>query len=503
MRTLAGSDGTAASAAAGAHEVAGSRGAQAWWPLALLLLLAAAVRLSTIGLQSFWFDEAFTPVHVIHPSIVGTMKTMSHTENSPPLWYVCIWAWTRIFGTGVVAMRMLSALAGIALVAVAWGIGDELAGRRAAIAAAALTAFNPLLVWYSQEARTYELFALTAALAILCFLRAEREPTGRRMAAFALAGSLALLSHYFAVFLLVPMSLWLLRKRERWKAALPAVAAIGLVGLALIPLLISQGGHGTQWIGQWALRSRLEAIPQYYLTGESGAPLGHGVELLIALPILAGLAYGLRRGLQERERQGALLALALACCGILIPILFVMIGEDFLAPRNLIAAMVPLTALLAVILAASATGRVGAVLTAAAAIAFLAICVDVDLSPRLQRGDWSGVAAALQSPSGSRVIATMHLGSAPLEYYVGGLRGLHSSASVRVREIDEVAYPPLLSTAGKPPSPAFHLASRVDVNGLYVYRFRATSPQVVSVESLRHDGLTSEYSDVLGGPERA
>ena len=66
-------------------------------------------------------------------------------------------------------------------------------------------------MWYSQEARAYGLFVLMSALAMLCFVRALDEPTPRRMAAFALAGALALLTHYFAVFLLVPMALWLLR----------------------------------------------------------------------------------------------------------------------------------------------------------------------------------------------------------------------------------------------------------------------------------------------------
>ena len=49
--------------------------------------------------------------------------------------------------------------------------------------------------------------------------------------------------------------------------------------------------------------SRLQAIPQYYLTGYSGAPLGHGIELLVALPILAGLGFGLWRGARRRARS--------------------------------------------------------------------------------------------------------------------------------------------------------------------------------------------------------
>src|SRR5438046_6295857 len=40
--------------------------------------------------------------------------------------------------------------------------------------------------------------------------------------------------------------------RSRRRAALWAVGALVLVGLALLPLVIAQGGHGTQWIGRWS-----------------------------------------------------------------------------------------------------------------------------------------------------------------------------------------------------------------------------------------------------------
>src|SRR5207302_10837377 len=96
-------------------------------------------------------------------------------------------------------------------------------------------------------------------------------------------------------FLLAPMVLWLLRERRLRRAGALAIAAVAIVGLSLLPLVIAQGGHGTQWIGRWALGNRLEAIPQYYLTGYSGAPLGHGVELLIALPIIAAVWLGAAR----------------------------------------------------------------------------------------------------------------------------------------------------------------------------------------------------------------
>src|SRR5207244_11571411 len=58
------------------------------WPLAAVLALAAGLRLATLDLQSFWYDEAFTPVHVLHASLGATLRGVVHTENSPPLWYL-------------------------------------------------------------------------------------------------------------------------------------------------------------------------------------------------------------------------------------------------------------------------------------------------------------------------------------------------------------------------------------------------------------------------------
>lgn len=467
-----------------------------WWPLAGLTLLAAVLRFATLDLQSFWYDEAFTPVHVLHAGLGATVRSVSHTENTPPLWYVLIWGWSRVWGNGEVALRSLSALAGVLSVPVAWGIGKELSGRRAALATAALVAVNPLFIWYSQEARAYGLFTLLVALAMLCFLRARREPTAGRLAAFAAAGTLALLTHYFAVFLLAPMCVWLLvlGYRERRYAPLLAVGVVGLAGAALIPLIVAQGGHGTQWIGRWALASRLEAIPQYYLTGYSGAPLGHGVELLVALLILAGIGYGLWSVLEAREERGALIALVLSACGVLIPVALVAFGADYLAPRNLVAAMIPLTALVAVVTVANRTGRVGMVIAGLLALAFLAISIDVNLSPRLQRGDWRGVAHVIVSP---RVLTTVELGAAPLEYYLPPLHNLARGDTVKTNEIDETGYAPLRSGAGLPPVPGFHLVQRRDIHGLILYRFVSPVALPVSEIALRGHVITEAHPEVL------
>jgi hypothetical protein len=511
----------------------GERRLPGWWPLAVLILLAAALRLATLTEQGFWYDEAFTPVHVLHAGLGATLKSVVHSENTPPLWYLLAWVDARVLGDGALALRLPSALAGIATVPVVWALGSELAGRRAALIGAALVAVNPLFVWYSQEARAYGLFVFSAALAMLCFARLLHQPSGTRAALFALSGALALLSHYFAAFLLVPMALWLLRERAVRRAVLPAIGALALVGLALLPLISAQGGHGTQWIGRWALSSRLQAIPQYYLTGYSGGPLGHGVELLVALPLLAGVLLGGWRLLtapapgdrsppapgdrpSPPAREGAWICLTIAAFAVLAPIVLAAFGADYLAPRNLVGAMIPLSMLIAILLAAI-DGLLGWLLAGVGAAAFLAITIDVDLSPRLQRGNWRDVAKLLRAPARSvgasqgsargsalatgagRVLTTVELGAAPLEYYLHEmhLHNLSRHDAVMVSEIDETGYAPLRSGAANPPAPGFRLLERRNVDGLIVYRFVSSIPRTVSEADLRRQVITNAHPEVL------
>lgn len=469
-----------------------------WWPLAALTLLAAALRLSTLNLQSFWVDEAFTPVFVLRPSLFATLHNIPRTENTPPLWYLLAWLDSRVLGTGEVALRLPSALAGIATVPVAWALGRELGGRRVAVACAALVAVNPLFVWYSQEARAYGLYVLMVALVTLCFVRVQRQPTRRRVWAFALTGSLALLTHYFAVFLLIPMVLWLLWERRTRAPVVPAIAALAVVGAALVPLVLAQGGRDTQWIGTWKLSNRLLAIPQYYLTSYYGEALGHEVELLVALPILAGIVLGLRRMLERRESpRPALLVLSVAAGGTLIPIVLAVLGADYLAPRNLVGAMIPLTALFAVVMLWPRTGRVGIALVVASALAFLAVSVDGDLSASLQRENWREIAAGLAGGSRDRVITSVQLGSTPLAYYLPGLHFLRAGSSVTVDEIDETGPEPVRPGAARPPAPGFRLANRVSVDGLVAYRFVSPVARRVSEAALASHEITFHPTQVL------
>jgi 4-amino-4-deoxy-L-arabinose transferase-like glycosyltransferase len=116
-----------------------------WHWLALLTAAAAALRFTSLGVQSFTTDEAFT-VQIARHSFGGILSAVSHTESTPPLYYYLAWAWRHVSGTGEAGMRSLPALFGTATIPASYAAGRELFSRRVGLLCAALVTFSPLLI---------------------------------------------------------------------------------------------------------------------------------------------------------------------------------------------------------------------------------------------------------------------------------------------------------------------------------------------------------------------
>lgn len=245
--------------------------------------LAALLRFPTLDVQSFWSDESVTVLYLLKPDLRTALEAIPTSESTPPLYYLIAWAWARVAGTGEVGVRLLPALLGTLTVPVVYSIGTVLVSRRVGILAGALVAVNPLLVWYSQEARAHALLVFLAALSMLFFWRSLESPTPRRLAWWALTSSLALATHYFAVFAIAPEALWLILATNGWRRSAAAVGAVAAVGLALLPLAFQQEAAGRAvWIRDSSLPSRIFDVPESFITGETGAT-GVGLGYIAAL----------------------------------------------------------------------------------------------------------------------------------------------------------------------------------------------------------------------------
>jgi 4-amino-4-deoxy-L-arabinose transferase-like glycosyltransferase len=203
--------------------------------LALILLLAGALRLYCLGAESLWYDETVS-VYLAGESIPALV---AHTAGDihPPGYYLLLHAWTRLAGSSEFAAAFLSLFCGVLLVALAYRLAARTFGPAAGLLAAFLVAISPYNLWYSQEVRMYTLGAVLGLGVLGAVLPLVTRPVRRdkpwgRLAVYALCGALGLWTLYYFAFLLVAVNLlvgvwWLVeRRRER---------------------------VGWGWLGRWAL----------------------------------------------------------------------------------------------------------------------------------------------------------------------------------------------------------------------------------------------------------
>jgi mannosyltransferase len=393
--------------------------------LVVLTIAAAAIRFATSDVQSYWFDEALTAKLLSMP--LGDMvSSIPHTELTPPLYYLLAWPWAHVFGTQEAALRAFSAVVGTAVVPVAYLAGRELMTRTAGLVAAALVAFNPLLIWYSQEARPYSLLVLLCALSLLWFARARQRRTARDLWLWAIASALALLTHYFAAFLVVPEALWLAWVWRPRAAALLAGALVAAVGAALIPLAVHERNRiGTGYIEGMSLRRRAIGVPEDFLTGLVVKFDATWEQLLDAIAIAIAVAGAWLAS--TRARGGAIVAAALTVLAAGVPFVLAAAGEDYLNTRNVIAACLPF---LLVIAAGYGAARRGIAVAGTAALAAVGIAATTVIAADAdyQRSDFRGAAEALGPPHGPRAVVVPSVaGEVAFGRYLHGLARMPAS----------------------------------------------------------------------------
>ncbi|MGC8827339.1 MAG: glycosyltransferase family 39 protein, partial [Anaerolineae bacterium] len=289
--------------------------------LALILLLALALRLYRLDGQSLWADEGNSAALAGRPFAV--IAEQAALDIHPPLYYWLLKIWCSFFGRGETALRSLSVLFSLGVVALVYALGAELAGPTAGLTAALLAAISPLQVYYAQEARMYMLMALWSALAAWAAWRWIVHPRWPLALVYVLAGAAGLYTHYFfpAVLLvcnLVFLAAWLERRRARsiiaWTGMQAGVLLLYLpwLGTGLSRLLAWPRGTAAVDVTAW-----LGAAWRTLCLGPAGLNAPWSTALPFALLLVLGTA-----ALAQAGRRGTIASSArwlLAVLGWLVP----------------------------------------------------------------------------------------------------------------------------------------------------------------------------------------
>jgi uncharacterized membrane protein len=381
------------------------------WVLLAIIAVGAVLRFYRLGYQSFWIDELLT----IHAADLG--ESLSFPEIfwniQGPLHATLVNLVGRV-STGEVALRSMSAVAGVALIPVTYLLGKELVDRTTGLIAALLIAISPFSVWYSQELRNYSFVMFFSAVSTLVVWRIV-EKNGRGWTLYVVTVVLGILSNFATGFLIVAHNVFAAgrafsdrRLLGKWLAAYAAVvvllipSALGLLRWARVDSVSERVVVPSQADDEELLRGETTftpaAIPYSFVTMAYGSTFGPSLRelhtgsparaymrhaALVAPAVLlmaAAWLLGLKRLLLSRR------ALALVLAIVVVPLA----GAAALAILNIkpfnpryVSVMLPVLVVLAA--AGIATlRRVGSALLCG----FIALFCVVSLANYYYRGDY-------------------------------------------------------------------------------------------------------------------
>src|SRR5271157_1860309 len=183
-----------------------------------------------------WFDEVFT-VHMARlPDWKTLLTALSHGADSlPPLYYMVVGTFDKLFGHSEVAVRLPSTLAMVATLLITFDCARRLTDGLHGLIALAL-ASGPL-AGEGFEARSYAIYVMFAALALWVWTYSK---ISKKWSAiwFGAVLFLGVSFHYYAVLLLVPFALWEISRWTPWQPPSPKLLA-GVIGVVLPAVLFS------------------------------------------------------------------------------------------------------------------------------------------------------------------------------------------------------------------------------------------------------------------------
>ena len=233
----------------------------------------------------YWIDEALTVGIASHP--LTAIPSALANDGSPPLYYLALSVWTRLFGTSEVATHSLSLVLAIAIVPVSFWAGQRIFDRRAAWFAATFAAIMPFISYFSGETRMYELVVLESILVSVAFVDAFVTRTRSGPWWFAVTCLLLVYSHYWGLYTMVGAAVAvavLAWRSAAWREYVrPAAIGFGVVVAGFLPWLPSFAEQAQSTGAPWSHTPTLRG-----LVGEVAA-LVRDERVLVILVVVVGL----------------------------------------------------------------------------------------------------------------------------------------------------------------------------------------------------------------------
>ncbi|MDP3998465.1 MAG: glycosyltransferase family 39 protein [bacterium] len=189
--------------------------------------------------QSYWRDEVFSVL--LSSNNLKDVFILATKDTSPPLYYLLLHFWIKLFGDAEYVTRSLSLLFLFLLATTCFFLVKKLVGDwKISLLGSLSVLLNPFLIEYGFETRAYTLFAFLIAVAVYFYLAKKRL-------LFSISLALAIFTHYFGIFFLIAfLTFWFFENKGNLK--LKFLEFTVLFGIPIITFLVWLEVLWNQWV---------------------------------------------------------------------------------------------------------------------------------------------------------------------------------------------------------------------------------------------------------------
>jgi mannosyltransferase len=297
-----------------------------WLYIAFGLSVFATITFWTITKSSIWFDEAFG-AYLIRFNFAEIARYTA-ADLHPPLYYWLLKLWSMFFGNTELALRSMSTLFGGIAIIFGYLLTHRLFDKKVARFSLIFIVLSPMLVRYGQEARMYTLVVAIALVATYVLTFAITTKKRLPWIIYGVLVSLGMWTHYFSAIVWVAHWVWradIIRRVARKGKFIKIFFSREWIGAHIIavsifipwlPFFIKQI-FTVQAFGFWippvtsiTLINFMTNVIYYRDASDAKGWLALG--LIIAVTLLAVLAFRIYKSQNEVQRQAYRLIITLA-----------------------------------------------------------------------------------------------------------------------------------------------------------------------------------------------
>lgn len=287
-------------------------------------------------IQSFWRDEAFS--YLLAKKNLLDILVITAKDFNPPLYYLVLHFWMKIFGSSEIALRSLSLIFFWATIYIFFLFLNKILKIKSAWFTLTYLLFpvsNSLLLYYAFEARMYTMLAFFATTSFYAFYK-------KNFILYILSTILGLYTHYFMIFVILTQLIFLFFSNKQKNISQLLITNYLIIFLLFFPWLIFvliQKGDLFQpfWIEKMNLRSFVSLLGAVYTGYEPAFKFFDKSILKLSIAFVSLYVVGYLKINQEKFTQKKLFYFLLIW-GIGIPIIVGVISffKPLFLPRYLI-----------------------------------------------------------------------------------------------------------------------------------------------------------------------